>query len=123
MREIEAILTPTTTFGRYGGEEFLVVLPDTDQNQGLVIAEAICAHIAACRFPEPANDNAASVTVSIGVATMPENATTITMLLASADQALYAAKASGGNRAMSRADVIAGDTWQWQGKLSAASER
>lgn len=122
VREIEAILTPTTTFGRYGGEEFLVVLPGADQHQGLAIAEAIRARIAACRFPEPDDDGAASVTVSIGVATIPENATTIPVLLTRADQALYAAKASGGNRAMSRADVDAGDAWQWQRKLSAVNE-
>ena len=118
-REIEAILTPTAAFGRYGGEEFLIVLPDADRHQGRVIAEAICARIAACRFPGPAGDDAC-VTVSIGVATMPDDATTVIMLLASADHALYVAKAAGGNRAVSHADVIADETWRWQGRLSVA---
>ena len=121
VREIEAMLTPTAMFGRYGGEEFLIALPGADRRQGLSIADTICARIVACRFPNPANEDSACVTVSIGVATIPDDATTITVLLASADRALYAAKAAGGNRAVLYTDVVVGDMWQWQERLSAAN--
>ncbi len=95
VREIEAVLPPTALLGRYGGDEFVVILPDTDCEQGVSAAEAIRARFTACCFPETVSGEPDYLTVSIGVACMPEHATTIAALLAMADQALYAAKGRG----------------------------
>jgi diguanylate cyclase (GGDEF)-like protein len=77
--------------GRLGGEEFLVLLPDTDGPAAHHVAEKLRAELAAAGTPVP-------VTVSIGVATWdgeaPED------LLHRADEALYAAKQAGRDRVM-----------------------
>jgi diguanylate cyclase (GGDEF)-like protein len=98
VREIEAVLPPAAMLGRYGGDEFVVILPGADREQGMRAAEAIRARVTACRFPEAVSGEPACITVSIGVACMPEHATTIAVLLAMADRALYAAKAHGRDR-------------------------
>ncbi len=76
---------------RYGGEEFAVVLPYTDKMTAQVVAEKIRAAIEGHRFPKRA------VTVSIGVATFPDDAADKASLTSMADQALYAAKQAGRN--------------------------
>lgn len=91
MREVRSI----DTVARYGGEEFAMLLPDTDGDRGLVVAERIRARIENTGYdgvPEP-------VTVSIGIATLPDDATTPTELIHKADQALYVSKNGGRNRA------------------------
>jgi diguanylate cyclase (GGDEF)-like protein len=95
VREIEAVLPPAALLGRYGGDEFVVILPGADREQGVSAAETIRARVTARRFPEVASGEPSCLTVSIGVACMPEHATTIAALLAMADRALYAAKARG----------------------------
>jgi diguanylate cyclase (GGDEF)-like protein len=81
--------------GRFGGEEFVVLLPQTRAPDALRIAERIRAHIA--RLPIwSANDERVSITVSIGVAALDAGSTReLPELLAAADAALYRAKASG----------------------------
>ena len=54
---------------RYGGKEFVVVLPNTDENGVCIIAEKLLATIRECKIPNEENDPAGCVTVSIGVAT------------------------------------------------------
>ncbi|MFO7860554.1 MAG: diguanylate cyclase [Desulfosalsimonas sp.] len=82
-------------FGRYGGEEFLLVLPRTPIAGAGVKAEKVRSQVAGLRFPDISED--LSVTVSIGVAQYrpPED---IDATLLRADRALYAAKESGRNR-------------------------
>jgi diguanylate cyclase (GGDEF)-like protein len=81
---------------RFGGEEFVVVLPETDRAGAVVAAEKIRTLIADSAFE---SDGApVSVTVSIGVAACPEDGADESELLAAADAALYRAKASGRNR-------------------------
>jgi diguanylate cyclase (GGDEF)-like protein len=79
---------------RYGGEEFIVILPDTSLNDGLAIAErfrhAIAVHAWSPRV----------VTISAGVASLQGN-DSLQQLLNNADAALYSAKAAGRNRVMS----------------------
>ncbi len=90
-RAMGAVLAPGDALGRYGGDEFLAVLPGADHERGLLVAEAIRARIAA-------SPGAAAVTVSIGVACVPEHAVTLADLLQAADSALYEAKAQGRDR-------------------------
>ena len=80
--------------GRYGGEEFLVLLPDTDGQGALDAAEKVRAAIEGIALPNL--DRA--VTASLGVAAYPTDALDSETLVRMADRALYAAKAAGRNR-------------------------
>ncbi|MET0292371.1 MAG: diguanylate cyclase [Steroidobacteraceae bacterium] len=84
---------------RYGGEEFLVVLPGCTLEQGEAWAERLRARLAATRL-KISGDRQIPVTASIGVATYPDHADTGPGLISAADGALYAAKASGRNRVL-----------------------
>lgn len=82
--------------GRWGGEEFVLVLPNTDIAQAEVIANRICDSITRLRV---ATDNMlVGFTVSMGVASLTEATQTVEQLLSSADKALYQAKHEGKNR-------------------------
>jgi diguanylate cyclase (GGDEF)-like protein len=78
---------------RVGGEEFALVLPDTDDHAAFVIAERLRCSVR----DEFANDTV-PVTISFGVASYPKHGETAASLLGSGDQALYAAKESGRDR-------------------------
>jgi diguanylate cyclase (GGDEF)-like protein len=82
--------------GRYGGEEFLVVLPDYGKEQAEQSAERIRAAVAA--KPITTDTAEISITVSIGVAVATSGTTGEREILANADAALYTAKNSGRNR-------------------------
>jgi diguanylate cyclase (GGDEF)-like protein len=80
--------------GRNGGEEFIVLLPDTDTSSTLIVADRIRQAVAAISVPRVDRE----ITVSLGIATIPDHAGSGEQLIRSADQALYAAKANGRNR-------------------------
>src|SRR5882724_489285 len=83
--------------GRYGGEEFCVIAPDTAPEGGLLLAKTLCASIAATSFHTAGGE--LSVSVSVGVACCPANASRkLDEVLAEADDALYAAKQAGRNK-------------------------
>src|SRR6266566_3633989 len=77
---------------RYGGEEFVIVLPDTAIADALDTAEHIRARVAAKKF------NGRKMTLSIGVASFPEDADDAESIIAVADEALYQAKREGRDR-------------------------
>jgi diguanylate cyclase (GGDEF)-like protein len=83
---------------RYGGEEFAVVLPHTDSAQALEVAERMRKAVLEQTFPGPSSKETLRLSISIGVATCPQNAKTKTELIDRADQALYLAKSEGRNR-------------------------
>ena len=80
--------------GRYGGEEFLVLLADSDRQAAMLTAEKLRSAIGAVQIP----GQNGSVTASFGVAVMPDDAGQSAELLRCADRALYAAKRAGRNR-------------------------
>jgi diguanylate cyclase (GGDEF)-like protein len=87
--------------GRFGGEEFVVLLPQTDEADAFSIAERLRAHVAGMAVP--ADDGArpgtlVSLTVSVGVAALGAAGSEVTDLLAAADAALYYAKQTGRNK-------------------------
>jgi len=82
---------------RYGGEEFIIILVETDTAQATTKAERIRAEIAET-ISIPYLAKSLNVTVSLGVATSPEHGKTMTELLKSVDTALYLAKNNGRNR-------------------------
>lgn len=94
---------------RYGGEEFALVLPDTTPDGTLTRAEAIRARIADLRVQQRGR-NLGGLTVSLGIALLPEHGATPEDLLHAADVALYRAKQAGRNQAlMAVADTTAAE--------------
>lgn len=89
-------LRETDILGRYGGEEFVVLLPDTDVAAAYTIAERLRADVE--QTPIQADELLLRVTISIGIASAAGGMLTLTELLARADYALYEAKRGGRNR-------------------------
>jgi two-component system cell cycle response regulator len=88
---------------RYGGEEFVVVMPDTQLEHAHRIAERIRLHVAGSPFRVLAGEELLSVTISIGVAASLGEGDNPTRLIRRADEALYEAKATGRNRVIAKA--------------------
>ncbi len=95
-RRIMQVIRSYDFLGRYGGEEFLVVLPGCDRSHALQSAERIRSAVAGA--PVLADQVEIPVTISIGVTAVTANASE-KEVLAVADEALYQAKSSGRNRA------------------------
>lgn len=88
----------TDIVARYGGEEFVMILPFTFLEGAKVKAERIRKAVEEEPFEFGANQPLGKVTISIGVASMPDHATTPETLVEMADKALYEAKRRGRNR-------------------------
>jgi two-component system, cell cycle response regulator len=88
---------------RYGGEEFVVVMPDTDIAMATAVAERLRRRIAAEPFPINRNARTAKVTISIGIAAMRSSEDKPAEIIKRADQALYRAKREGRNRVVADA--------------------
>jgi diguanylate cyclase (GGDEF)-like protein len=90
---------PADVVGRFGGEEFVVLLPDTDRVASVAAAERIRLRIAALTVISTDKRGGPAVitgrTTSIGVATRPDHASALPDLLQAADAAVYAAKEGG----------------------------
>ncbi len=88
---------------RLGGEEFVIVMPETEIGVAVQVGERIRALIASEPFPIQGGTRAIDVTVSIGAAALSASDREGTALLKRADEALYAAKRSGRNRVSAQA--------------------
>jgi two-component system cell cycle response regulator len=88
---------------RIGGEEFVIVLPNTNADVAAKIADRMRRSISGNPFNVGARTGALTVTVSIGVAAVEGSADTMDAILKRADEALYSAKRSGRNRVNSTA--------------------
>src|SRR5438270_3981992 len=84
--------------GRLGGEEFVVVMPETNLSGAAVVADRLRLAVCEQPFNLPANGELVPVTISIGVAITATGEDTLEGLLKRADEALYAAKNGGRNR-------------------------
>jgi diguanylate cyclase (GGDEF)-like protein len=94
-RTVQAEIRARDCFGRYGGEEFLLMLPETMLEQALGLAEQVRLRIKQLQFPDISDD--LQLTVSIGLAEYRAGES-IGQTIARADEALYAAKSSGRDR-------------------------
>jgi len=95
-RRIRVSVRDMDFVARYGGEEIVIVLPETDLAATMLVAERLRTAMAAS--PMKISDRAINVTVSIGVAQKDENTLQLETLIARADQAMYIAKHRGRNR-------------------------
>jgi diguanylate cyclase (GGDEF)-like protein len=93
---------PSDVVGRFGGEEFLVLLPDIDEGATELAAERVRRAIANLRIATTDKRGGEAIisgrTTSIGVAVYPRHGTTLESLLHAADTAVYEAKESGRNQ-------------------------
>jgi diguanylate cyclase (GGDEF)-like protein len=85
VREVDSV-------GRYGGEEFLVLMPESGEAEAAALAERVRRRIAEAKLPHR------RVTVSLGVAQYPMHGESVDAVIAAADAALYVAKGEGRNR-------------------------
>ena len=85
VREVDSV-------GRYGGEEFLILMPESGEGEAAALAERVRRRIAEVKFPHR------RVTVSLGVAQYPMHGESVDAVIAAADAALYDAKGEGRNR-------------------------
>lgn len=90
---------------RYGGEEFSVLLPETGADDALTVAEKLRTAIREQNAYRHTADDVGEVTVSIGQAAVPTDASTREGLIACADQALYRAKDLGRDRSVRFSDI------------------
>jgi diguanylate cyclase (GGDEF)-like protein len=95
---IQAELRFTDVAARYGGDEFIVLLPDTPGKGALEVAERIRQHVSGAPLQHDGRDLVSSV--SIGIASYPDDGATLDALAAHADRALYTAKQDGRNRSV-----------------------
>jgi diguanylate cyclase (GGDEF)-like protein len=98
----DSIVASTKSFdvaARYGGDEFVLLLPSCDTDQAMSVAERVRTEVGRRSVDT-------SVTVSAGLATMPDNAIDGDRLLSAADAALYEAKRSGRDRVATSIRVV-----------------
>ncbi len=93
---IHGELRSTDVAGRYGGDEFIVLLPETPAKGALDVAERI--HVAVRSRPLEFDGSRAECSVSIGLACFPEDGRTLDTLASRADRALYRATEGGRNQ-------------------------
>jgi diguanylate cyclase (GGDEF)-like protein len=92
---VKSCLRPVDTLGRWGGEEFVAVLPETGAEEAAAVAERIRARVEAHRF---ALEDDKDLTCSIGSGSYPGDACDVASLIDVADRAMYDAKRLGRNR-------------------------
>ena len=93
-----AELRSADVIGRYGGEEFVIVLPVTDAQQAYPVAERIRAGVAALRVPTPKGDSAVTLSIGIAETILTPQDESVENVVHRADEAMYAAKQAGRNR-------------------------
>ncbi len=98
---IAANIRSSDIAGRYGGEEFCIVLPETSEQQAQTWAERMRCKVAELRVPVNNNSTVLSITSSFGVSQRLADTTSAEQLVDMADQALVAAKRSGRDRVVS----------------------
>lgn len=98
---ISSLLRVEDIFGRYGGEEFAIILPETGLEGAIELAQRICCRVAELLLTY--KDQTIKVTISLGVAQLGIEESTYEALITQSDGALYQAKAQGRNQVCSAA--------------------
>jgi len=98
VSRMKGCLRNTDALGRYGGEEFIAILPDTDKTGGIAVGENVRNRVSVSPYTDRDGCDVGVVTVSGGVSSFPEDGDTVAELIRKADQALYEAKSDGRNQ-------------------------
>ncbi|MBA6390318.1 GGDEF domain-containing protein [Colwellia sp. BRX10-3] len=98
--QLSQTLRKIDVVGRWGGEEFVMLLPETTASQTLIIVERIRKNIAAISFPISTTSGTFTTTISFGICELPLKNKTIEDYIKGADKALYQAKANGRNQSV-----------------------
>jgi len=96
-RTILGNIRKSDTLARYGGDEFVMILPELDKHQSKSLAEKLCTVIGKTKVPRKKSTRKTNLTVSLGISTFPEDGGSEDELLKKADEALYQAKDLGRN--------------------------
>ena len=107
---VQGCIRRDALFGRYGGEEFLILFPGTTRRQALAAAENVRFAVANYPFEFGALQPLGIVTISGGVAEGPEDGRDAATLVSAADAALYRAKAAGRNRVLAHEPTYLGES-------------
>jgi len=97
-RLLETSTRKVDTVARFGGEEFVVLLPGQDKAVAIAVADKLRRAVAEADFPRMATQPEGRITITVGVASHPEDAQEPTQLIDCADLALYVAKGAGRNQ-------------------------
>ncbi len=108
-RLIRKSLRPGDLAGRYGGEEFLIAMPQTDRDGALTVARRLREAIESYPFPHGEKQPLGKLTISGGVAAFPSDGAQSGDLIRGADLALYEAKRAGRNRVLPHRGIEIGD--------------
>lgn len=103
-RRLKAGLRNVDRVMRYGGEEFIVLVPEATLKMAREVAQRLSASVKA--MPVQIGAQSLSITLSLGVAVFPTDGDTGAQIVQAADQALYAAKAAGRDRVMCRSESV-----------------
>jgi two-component system, cell cycle response regulator len=110
LRKIGAILRDSfrqsDTAGRYGGEEFVVILPETDIEAAQRKLESVRELVATAPIAITTRGVKAQVTISAGLASFPQDGEEAAELFALADERMFQAKKEGRNRVVARSEVV-----------------
>lgn len=98
---IESNLRKADIVARYGGEEFVILLPEIDKSHADQVAEKLRRTVELRHFPKEQYQPNKNLTISLGLATLPDDSTNARELIEFADRALYRAKDEGRNRVVS----------------------
>ncbi len=94
---IQESIRKTDLCARYGGEEFVVLCPNTSKEEALILAEKLRKAVESHSFPHGKKQPLGKVTISMGVASYPDQGVTAKEVLQSADKCVYASKRNGRN--------------------------
>ncbi|HTS68091.1 MAG TPA: diguanylate cyclase [Terriglobia bacterium] len=97
-KTLTASMRETNLASRYGGEEFIVILPDTSAQASMLVAERLRKAVMAMVVPSNSEKPLPHLTVSVGVAAFPEHGRSLEEMIQASDKALYESKRNGRNR-------------------------
>src|SRR5579859_2791341 len=110
LRSVAAILRQSfrlsDTVGRFGGEEFVIIMPQTDLGTAHRKLESLRALIADSPMRLPGSEHLAEITISAGLASFPQDSSSEAELLAAADGRLFQAKHEGRNRVIAGSPIL-----------------